>query len=115
LRSGASAGVPVTVHSTTPACGAAMKRAEGVGTMTEPPDDRDRLDRQIDDLELHTETVQDLTDAEAEDVKGGGLLLNYTTACATNGCARGTFGCAVDTGYCGIQPKVEPTYGCQTI
>jgi hypothetical protein len=104
-----------TLYYVHPRCGAIAAQKEPA-TMTEPTGDPDRPDRQIEDLELNTETVQDLTEAEAEDVKGGGLLVNQTTGCVqTYACGRGTYGCAVDTGYCGIQPKVEQTYGCQTI
>jgi hypothetical protein len=48
--------------------------------MTEPTGDRP--DRKLEELELDTETVQDLTRDEADEVKGGLLLKGgYSATC----------------------------------
>jgi hypothetical protein len=54
--------------------------------MSDPGRDHEQPRRQLDDLELSTETVQDLTESEAEGLRGGLL--------------QATIDCLGDTAYC---------------
>jgi hypothetical protein len=77
--------------------------------MTDPSHDGDHPDRQLEDLVLSAETVQDLTEAEADDVKGG-ILVNKTLAgCCSDVCLEQTRLCAVK------QPNAGYTEDCQGI
>ena len=55
---------------------------------------RPRLEK----LELNKETVQDLTEGEAEDVEGGALKTASCISCGGDGCTVG----------CGVRPIVAP-------